>query len=113
MIDLMKRTAINAMEASNPVKVVFGTVTSVNPIQIEIHQKLKLTKEFLVMTERVTRYEVDLEHNHSNSAGSTTMGLTDLLTEKPIRTGLKSGDKVVLLRVQGGHQYVVLDKVVD
>ena len=113
-IDVIKRIAINAFNASNPVNVLIGTVSKESPIEIEIHQKLKLSKEFLIMTERVTRYEVDLEHDHINSGGVTTKALTDkLLKQNPIRTGLIKGDKVVLLRVQGGHQFVVLDKVVD
>jgi hypothetical protein len=112
LVDLIKSTALKAFEASNPVNILFGTVSSANPLEIEIHQKLKLTEEFLVLSERVTRYEVDLEHDHSNSAGTTTKALSNLLTKTPIRTGLKNGDRVVLLRVQGGHQFVVLDKVV-
>lgn len=82
MVDLIKATALKAVEASNPVNILFGTVINASPMEIEIHQKLKLTKEFLVMT------------------------------ETSIRTGLKKGDKVVLLRVQGGQQFVVLDRVV-
>lgn len=108
-LDIVKAEAIKAVGATNPVNVLFGTVSNENPLEIEVHQKLKLTKEFLVLTETVTRYEVDLEHDH----GGGSKALKGKLTDKPIRTGLKKDDKVVLLRVQGGHQFVVLDKVVD
>ncbi|WP_342505610.1 DUF2577 domain-containing protein [Sporosarcina sp. FSL K6-2383] len=104
MIELIKITAMKAFEASNPVNIFVGTVANANPIEIEIHQKLKLTREFLVITERVTRLEIDLKHNH---------GGVDALTKIVIREGLKKGDGVVLARVQGGQQFVVLDKVVD
>lgn len=107
LIDLIKSVAVKAVEATNPVHVLFGTVTAENPLEIEIHQKLKLTEEFLVITERVTRYEVNLEHDHGG-----VKALAGMLTDTPIRTGLKKGDKVVLLRVQGGQQFIVLDKVV-
>ncbi|WP_116059709.1 DUF2577 family protein [Cohnella phaseoli] len=33
-------------------------------------------------------------------------------TDYPVQNDLKPGDSVVLLRVQGGQQYVILDKVV-
>jgi len=116
-IDIIKRIAINAFNASNPVNILIGTVSKASPIEIEIHQKLKLTKEFLIITERVTRYEVDLEHDHAytddGSNATTGKSLTNKLTTTPIRTGLKKGDKVALMRVQGGHQFLVLDKVVD
>lgn len=114
LIDVIKKAGVGAVNADNPVNFIFGTVSQEKPLEIEIHEKLKLTKEFLVLTERVTRYEVDLEHDHTNSGGVTTKALKDkLLKETPIRTGLKKGDKVVLARVQGGQQFVVLDKVVD
>lgn len=117
ILEIVKRAGIGAVEADNPVAVLFGTVSKVDPLEIEIHSKLKLTKEFLVLTERVTRYEVDLEHTHKYTDDSSPMNteksLTDLLTKTPIRTGLKLEDKVVLLRVQGGQKFVVLDKVVD
>ena len=117
LVDLIKTTAIKAVLSTNPVNVLFGTVSQESPLEIEIHQKLKLTEEFLVVTKRVTRYEVDLEHNHSytdnGSQGTTEKALADLLTKKPIRTGLKKDDKVVLMRVQGGQKFVVMDKVVE
>lgn len=95
LIDTIKSAALKAVEASNPVNVLFGKVNSVSPLEIEIHQKLILTKEFLVLTERVTKYEVNIPLN--------TL----------IRNGLKKGDRVVLLREQGGQRFIVLDKVVD
>lgn len=107
-IEIIKKIAIAAIESRNPVNVLIGTVSKTSPLEIEIHQKLKLAKEFLILTERVTRYEVDLEHDHGGPSA-----LAGKLTNTPIRTGLIKGDKVVLMRVQGGHQFVVLDKVVD
>jgi hypothetical protein len=82
MIDLIKKTAIAAVESRNPVNLLFGTVVNPNPLEIQIHQKLTLTKEFLVDTETLSQ------------------------------KGLILGDRVVLLRMQGGHQFFVLDKVV-
>ncbi|MEG0261164.1 MAG: DUF2577 family protein, partial [Lysinibacillus sp.] len=50
IVELIKTTALKAFEASNPVNVLFGTVKSTNPIAIEVHQKLTLTKEFIILT---------------------------------------------------------------
>lgn len=117
LVDLIKTTAIKAVASTNPVNILFGTVSQVTPLEIEVHQKLKLTEEFLVLTERVTRYEVDLEHDHAytdnGTQGTTGKALANLLTKSPVRTGLKKGDKVVLMRVQGGQKFVITDKVVD
>lgn len=112
IVDMIKTMANNSAQLQNPVNVLFGTITSVDPIEIEIHEKLKLTKDFIVMTERVTKYEIDLKHNHDATPSEVTT--KDALVKKiVIREGLKKGDGVVMLRAQGGQQYVVIDKVVD
>jgi hypothetical protein len=49
IIDTIKRVALNAYEASNPVKLVFGRVISVDPVKIQISQYLTLTQEYLVI----------------------------------------------------------------
>lgn len=77
-------------------------------LQIRIDQKQILSKQFFIIPESLTKYEVDLTHSHSIPNGSTGTALGKLV----IREGLKIGDKVLLLRVQGGQQYVVLDRVV-
>lgn len=92
MVDLVKQAVEEVLNSKTPVNVVIGKVTKLSPIEIEVSAKLSLTKDFLITTERVTKYE--------------TGGIT-------IREGLKVNDSVVLLRVQGGQQFVVLDKVVD
>ncbi|MDQ0269930.1 DUF2577 domain-containing protein [Cytobacillus purgationiresistens] len=81
MLEIVKKAAIGANDATNPVNVLFGKVIKASPFEIEIHQKLTLTEEFLVVTDKVK--------------------------------DLSNGDKVVLLRVQGGNQFIVLDKVVE
>lgn len=95
------------MQAQNPVHILFGTVTKTNPLEVNVEQKFTLTEDFLVLTERLTPYE-EKEHTHSSANGETAPPSKPLI----IRVGLKSGDKVLLLRMQGGQQFVVLDKVV-
>jgi murein DD-endopeptidase MepM/ murein hydrolase activator NlpD len=75
IIETIKRVALNVYEASNPVKVMFGTVLSTNPVKIEIGtiKKLVLTEEFLVLNGDVFE-----------------------------------GDRVTLIRIQGGQKFVVL-----
>lgn len=107
--DTIKRLGIGAMEASNPVSVMYGQVTKTDPLEILVDQRFPLDEDFLIVTERLTRYEIDLKHNHIYSGGETEDALTDKIV---IREGLKVGDSVLLLRVQGGQKYVVWDKVV-
>lgn len=109
LLDIMKRASIGAVESNNPVTILFGNVIRINPLEVNVHQRFTLTEDFLVVPESLTRYELDLKHNHSTSEGPTG----EVLPEKiVIREGLQVGDRVLLIRVQGGQQYVVLDKVV-
>lgn len=81
LIQIIKKAAVEAVEASNPTKVLFGTVTNANQLAIKVEQKFTITKEFIVLTESVKK------------------------------NGLSVGNKVVLLQEQGGQKFIVLDKV--
>lgn len=95
LLETIKKAGLGAVDASNPVVVRFGTVTKTNPLEINVEQRMTLSQNFLVVAERLTEYKVTIN-------GETVV----------IRRGLQVGDKVVLLRVQGGGKYVVLDRVV-
>ena len=82
IIPIIKQAAIDAVNSTQPVQVLFGTVTSVSSLKVQVTPKLVLGKGNLVV------------------AGS-------------IKNNLKKGDSVILLRVQGGIKYLVLDKVVE
>jgi hypothetical protein len=110
MLNAIKQAAVDALEASNPATVMFGTVTKSNPLEVNVDQRFTLDADFLIVPELMTRYEIDLRHNHTAPGGSTGDGLTQLIV---IRPGLQAGDRVVLIRVQGGQRYLILDKVVN
>jgi hypothetical protein len=109
MIEIIKEAGINAVGAGNPVAFTFGEVLNAEVLEIKIDQKKILSKEFFIIPESLTRYELDLSHIHTVSSESTSSSLSTIV----IREGLKQGDIVILLRVQGGQQYIVLDKVVE
>lgn len=109
MIDQIKRAALAAIDASNPVSVMTGTVTNLNPLEVNVDQRFTIDADFLIVPESLQRYEIDLKHNHAYSGGDTE----DALDKIVIRSGLELNDKVLLLRIQGGQQFVIFDKVVD
>jgi murein DD-endopeptidase MepM/ murein hydrolase activator NlpD len=49
IIETIKRVALNAFEASKPVKLLFGKVISTNPVKIQVGELLTLPREFLVI----------------------------------------------------------------
>lgn len=96
MIGAIKEAGKGAVNAGRPVEISIGTVTSVSPVSVILDQRLPLTSDFLILTSYVEPLKVHI-------------GGTDYM----VRPGLQIDDKVVLVRVQGGQQYVVLDKVVN
>ncbi|MGG1878130.1 DUF2577 domain-containing protein [Paenibacillus cisolokensis] len=111
MLDIIKKAALEAVGASNPVAVQIGTVVSISPLEISLDQRITLPEAFLIVPESLTRYEIDLSHVHKLSGSpDTEQALTDKIV---IRKGLAVGDAVILVRVQGGQKFVVLDKAVS
>lgn len=78
----IKRAALDAVNASKPVEVCFGKVTSTSTLKIFVDQKLLLSDKQLIITESI------------------------------VQSGLAVGDKVVLLRQQGGQKYIIMGKIV-
>lgn len=114
MLNAIRQAALSAMEAGNPVVVMFGTVTKDNPLEVNVDQRFTLDADFLIVPESLTRYEVDLKHAHSYTDDGLMSTTGDALTGNIIiRTGLQAGDRVILLRMQGGQKYLILDKVVS
>lgn len=169
LVELIKQAAIEAVNASDPAAFYFGTVTSENPLSINVEQKMDLTSEFLILTNAVKDYvvemtvdhqteKVSLNANHSHSADSTSSvdGTCDVTIENTVtpdttkvdskataslnltsnvdvsistqnidlshshsykgkkkftvHNGLKKGEKVVMIKLQGGQKFIVLDR---
>lgn len=138
LLQVMKRAALEAVAAGQPVALCYGTVRSVEPLQIMADQKLPLEAEQLELTGAVQDRFVDIEikaytENDSFMDGRHTHGIIDTYTgggssdegnlntthkhaikgRKKLRlfNGLQVGERVLLLRWQGGQKYLVLDRV--
>lgn len=107
-MNAIRQAALTGMEAGKPAAVMFGEVVAGNPLQVNVDQRFTLDADFLIVPESLTRLELDLNHTHTSGGGSTGGALTEPVVLRP---GLQAGDKVILLRVQGGQQYLILDKV--
>lgn len=97
--DLIKKSAISAVESTKPVIIRFGKVKNENPLEITIEQKLTLSSEFLILTQNVV----------SSNGYITINGETKSVI---IDRSLKKDDVVLMFRMQGGQKYLVFDKVV-
>lgn len=139
----VKRAALEAVNASKPFALTFGTVISASPLKVQIDQKLTLSAAQLILTSSVRDYTVEMTVDHSTekalenidlsrahsytdqsytssttrttqSAGQKDLTHTHAYKGKKkftVHLGLKVGEKVILLRADGGKQYIVLDRV--
>lgn len=99
LVRLVKRAAVEAVMAGGPMGVCFGTVTSASPIKIMVDQKKTLTDAQLILTNNVRDFAVEM----TTEGGQERQKLM-------IHLGLKPGEKVILLRCDGGQKFIVLDR---
>lgn len=78
LLKLIKKSALEAVDASKPMNFFFGKVKSTEPLVIDVEQKMKLGKSQLVLSRNVTDFETEVsvdtiteyalgEHSHSLS----------------------------------------------
>ena len=105
IVEAIKIAALDAIESTYPVQVCYGRVVSVDPLQVRISQQLTLSEQQLHLTSAVTdkTYTVPVPELEAQGITEITIKLDD---------GLKAGDIVILLRMQGGQKYIILDRVV-
>ncbi|MDF2925883.1 MAG: phage protein [Paenibacillaceae bacterium] len=108
MLNAIRQAALTGIDATRPVALLFGEVVGINPLEVNVDQRFTIDADFLIVPETLTRLELDLSHTHSSSGGATGDALSEPVV---IRPGLEAGNKVILLRVQGGQQYLIVDKV--
>ena len=124
MIGLIKQIAVQANVEGMPMAVRFGKVIKEKPLKIEVEQKLLLEEEHehLILTHLVKDYYVDMTVSHVTETRAGGSGFPmyeshdhDYKGRKKflIHNGLKMGEKVILLQLQGGQQFIVLDRVED
>lgn len=119
IVKSFKKSSKETSVAMDPVQVLFGEVTNASPLKILIEQRLELDEEFFILTRAVRDHEVDMTVDHMTEleiGGSGEASFAEHSHQYKgrktflIHNGLIIGDKVKLLRVQGGQQYVVFDK---
>lgn len=137
LMKTIKRAALDAVNASKPVEVCFGKVTSTSPLKILVEQKLLLGEKQLILSRSVIDFTTDvtMEWESENSLSTHTHGIqgsdsdgdsinftsqpTNLVHSHSVKgrksitvhNGLVVGDEVILLRQQGGQKYIVVDKI--
>lgn len=177
LVRLIKRAALEAVEAEKPAAVCFGRVVSAAPLKISVEQRLTLGENQLILTEAVKNHYADVyfsgftntdafmnaAHSHiiskaegggeggsrSDAASGNREDISenreDILGNREggseneheeltcdggdldtrhrhgfsgrkrimIYNGLREGEKVILLRAEGGQRFIVIDRLCD
>lgn len=127
MIQIIKQAAIDAVDQSSPMTITYGTVTKINPLEIMTDQKTPLFSEVLALTSNVINRKAKISFDNpaiknivknysidDEAGGNYKLSFQEKVkNEVTIYDGLKVGEKVILLRVNGGQKYIVLDRLVS
>ena len=128
LVKAVKQAAVEAVRADAPMAVCYGTVLSPSPLKIQVDQKKILGEAQLILTDSVRDYNVEM-----STISGTGKSLGPHYTEKEsggggyaefashrhkyqgrkkwrVHNALKAGEKVILLRCDGGQKYIVLDR---
>ena len=131
LLNVIKKIATESVDATKPTALTYGRVTSISPLKINVEQKMTLTSAQLVLTRNVTNFQVNMTVNHATDPHTHTHTITDTWTGGgsasdethqhtysgtktfTVHNALAVGDEVVMIRMQGGQRFLVLDKVVQ
>ena len=128
LVRLIKQAAVDAVQADAPMMMCYGTVSSVGPLKITVDQKKTLEAPQLILTDNVRDFNVVLStiegegksegphYTEDESGGSGDAAFAAHRHKYQgrkkwrVHNALQMGEKVILLRCDGGQKYIVLDR---
>ena len=122
----IKQIAKGVYESIKPTTIMFGKVISEKPLKINLEQKLTLGENQLILSRNVTDYKTKITIPPTLVMDAGLIGnvegyhgpgvLKDLKLPSQMDTiihnGLKEGEDVILLRLEGGQKFLVIDRLV-
>lgn len=115
---VIKKMALDAVEANKPMELVLGSIISINPIKISLSQLLIISESFILNPEGLAGQELTISldeqtitlKDDEDELKEYTIMPQDLKIK--IKSQIKQDDKVFLLRLQGGQKYFILGPLV-
>jgi hypothetical protein len=99
-VKVIKQAALDVMENQQMCDLRYGTVVSESPLKIKITNLFTIPSSMLVVPKHLTDYKVNISEEETKDKKTMI-----------VHNALKVGDKVALLRKQGGQSYFILDKI--
>ena len=112
LLDVINSIIQTNTDAQKLTDIVIGTVVTADPLSIQITPTLILPAEVLILCESVQEkeYEVKPTPEFVQVLADSHITCPDVIG-KYKRDALAEGDKVIMLRVLKGQQFIVLSKV--
>jgi 5-methylthioribose kinase len=98
LVGAVKKAALDAIENAKMCDLRYGKVVNTSPLKVQVTNQFTIPSSLLVVPEHLTNHEVRV----------TLDNVTKTMT---VLGELKVGDKVALLRKQGGQSYFILDRI--
>lgn len=131
LVEIMKIAAMDAYQAGKPMTIMYADVTAVDPLEITINPSITLKEADgqIKLARQVTDYDTSISLIDPADDGDTVWRTEEKgggsgevsyeshyhdITGKhriTVHNKLKVGEKVILVRMQGGKEYLVIDRV--
>ena len=135
LLDVIKRAAVEVMDARQMSDLRFGTVVSTSPLKVQVTSQFTIPESMLVVPQHLTNHSISCTITQADQSGSGTTGKSLSLTNEsePVKShthsfsvkmeggtstssvtfhnALRKNDRVALLRAQGGQMYYILDRI--
>ena len=117
--NVLKSLVAQTVRGLNPSDFVLGEVISEAPLVIRVGEN-ELDEDFLILSDNVRDFEVDIEVNHITEKRAGGGGYAEYASHDHdykgrkkiiIYNGLKIGEKVVMIQQSGGQLFLVANRV--
>lgn len=119
----IQNIAKGVIVSGNLCNYMIGVVESISPLKIKLEQQEEaLTEEFLILTDAVRDYHVDISVNHTTENTGGGSGYAEFASHKhkyvgkkkiTVHNALAVGESVLLVQQQGGQEFIVLSRIKD
>ena len=122
LVETIQRLARQTEVAMKPCDYCLGVVESISPLTIRIDQKDVVPEEFLILTDLVRDYTVDITVSHTTENKSGGSGYAEFASHNHdytgrkkiiVHNGLAVGESVILIQQAGGQEFIVLSRLND
>lgn len=122
LVSTLQKLVAQTNNAMKPTDYCLGVVETVAPLSIRVDQKDILTEEFLILTDLVRDFSVDITVSHTTENRAGGGGDAEFASHNHdykgrkkiiVHNGLSVGESVILIQQAGGQEFIVLSRLYD